>query len=143
MMEKGCKYEGDWVQGIREGSGKWITDNGDVYEGDFAQGLMSGKGNYQWYNGNHYVGMFRNGKPHGRGIFTFADTLEKIDGEFVDGRPFGGNNSGGRQIDKTQEVPSHKLTGKDRWKQVQKKLLPVAVNKVQTPFLGQHGDSLF
>ena len=42
----GDKYEGQFINGKRQGKGKYIYKNGDIYEGDFNQGLKEGKGKY-------------------------------------------------------------------------------------------------
>jgi hypothetical protein len=44
MVEKSCKYDGTWVEGIKDGHGRLETEYGDVYEGDFKQGAITGKG---------------------------------------------------------------------------------------------------
>ena len=40
----GITYEGDYVNGIKEGHGKYTLVNGDVFEGAFKNGKFNGQG---------------------------------------------------------------------------------------------------
>ena len=56
----GSEYEGDYVNGIREGSGKFTWSNGKVFKGDFKKGKPKGKG-FLEYRGNIYIAVYKNG----------------------------------------------------------------------------------
>ena len=43
---KGDKYEGDWVDGKREGKGRFVSYEGDIYTGEFKNDMKSGKGKH-------------------------------------------------------------------------------------------------
>jgi radial spoke head protein 1 len=43
------------------GQGKWISEKGDLYEGNFVNGKKEGHGVYAWKNGKKYEGRFKNG----------------------------------------------------------------------------------
>jgi hypothetical protein len=43
------------------GFGKWVSENGDKYEGNFINGKKEGNGVYSWKNGKKYEGEFING----------------------------------------------------------------------------------
>lgn len=59
-------YEGDLVDGVRDGQGT-LTWDGYRYEGRFRAGLMHGDGVLATPTGAVYRGQFRNGLRHGRG----------------------------------------------------------------------------
>jgi hypothetical protein len=48
-------------------------DNGDRYEGYFVNDLKNGEGTYYWKNGNRYVGEWQDGERTGFGVFTWTD----------------------------------------------------------------------
>lgn len=44
-----------------------------MYEGDFVNGDKEGKGTLKYANGNVYIGEFKNNIIHGNGEFRFAN----------------------------------------------------------------------
>ncbi|MEG4329353.1 MORN motif-containing protein, partial [Microcoleus sp. herbarium5] len=59
-------------------------EGGDNYEGNFVNGLPDGSGVYVYANGDRYEGQFRKGVPDGRGTFIFKDDA-RYTGVFQDG----------------------------------------------------------
>ena len=49
-------------------------DNGDKYEGNFVNGVRQGQGTYTWENGIVYIGEFVNGEPSGSGSYVYPTT---------------------------------------------------------------------
>ena len=82
--ENGDKYEGEILNGLLNGKGKYTWANGDVYEGDFSNNLMHGKGKFIYINGNVYEGDFAKGKYEGHGKLTYASGKVE-EGNFKDG----------------------------------------------------------
>ena len=110
----GSVYEGDIVNGIREGSGKtmlmhgeydghWLNDklhgygkmnyrNGDVYEGNWKDDNRFGFGKMIYQNGDVYEGDWKNGKRHGIGKmiyrkkneFPYDSSDREFNGEWFD-----------------------------------------------------------
>ncbi len=39
-------YDGQWINGLKDGNGKWWGINGDSYEGNFKLGKIDGQGIY-------------------------------------------------------------------------------------------------
>ena len=66
-------YDGDFVNGLFEGDGKFIYENGEYYIGQWLNGKKHGKGKYIWENGNYYIGQFLNGKRHGKGKIYYKN----------------------------------------------------------------------
>lgn len=72
-------YDGDWVEGKREGKGKWTGISGDRYEGSWVNDKKEGKGLYMWSNDGTYTyeGDWVKGMFEGEGIKTRADLQSK------------------------------------------------------------------
>ena len=68
--------------------GKYNFPNGDFYDGEWIDGKRNGKGLYQYVNGDKYVGEFKDGRWHGFGILTLAP--RQINGETIIGRRYEG-----------------------------------------------------
>ena len=81
------------------GYGIQTYDGGDKYEGDFKDGVKHGTGRYTWANGRVYEGDWRDGKRHGSGVYKnvlgvkfkqeWQDDMllsETIDGEALAGK---------------------------------------------------------
>lgn len=66
-------YGGDLENGIPQGRGTLLYDDGDVYEGYFLGGKFHGKGVSTRNDGNiRYDGEWRNGKFHGEGTYYYS-----------------------------------------------------------------------
>ncbi len=64
----GSKYEGSWVDDVREGYGVYHYVNGDRYEGEWKEHQRHGQGTYFYAEtGSKYVGLWRKGKMTGHG----------------------------------------------------------------------------
>lgn len=77
-------YEGELSDGIMNGYGKFVWNNGDTYEGNWLYGKKSGQGKYMWANGDVYEGNWHEGRIYGKGKYTFANG-DVYEGEFADG----------------------------------------------------------
>lgn len=84
MLAKGGKYEGEWDQGVRHGTGTYYYPDGvRIYRGEWKQNvrfsahvvqsvmcvsfnvlrqLKHGRGTFTYENGDRYDGEFLNGK---------------------------------------------------------------------------------
>lgn len=80
----GNRYEGQWMDGIRQGKGTWSYVNGDIYVGDWANGHKHGFGSWTLTNGDRYEGQFFNDARNGKGTYYFA-TGDLYVGDYVDG----------------------------------------------------------
>ncbi|KAL4508258.1 hypothetical protein ABPG72_003562 [Tetrahymena utriculariae] len=59
------------MQGVNEGKGMYMVQNGDIYFGDFLQGKFHGQGVYIHHNLERYEGEFQFGKKDGKGIYFY------------------------------------------------------------------------
>ena len=77
-------YEGEWKNNNREGKGKmtWTQhpNKGDVYDGEWKDDTMHGKGIYQFHNGRWYNGDWVDGDMYGWGTLKDYDGI--YEGEF-------------------------------------------------------------
>ena len=67
----GDQYQGDFVNGLREGEGVYTFANTDVYEGAFEAGQFHGKGKFTTHLGDVYEGYLTHGHITGFGKITF------------------------------------------------------------------------
>ena len=68
IASNGDYYDGEFVNGKKEGEGKLIYMNGNGYEGTFAAGSQNGKGKLTQIDGEIYEGDWKNGKMNGQGL---------------------------------------------------------------------------
>ena len=68
------KYEGEWREGKKHGTGKLILGDGGYYEGAFIEGEIEGNGERLYgHSGAKYVGHFTKGERHGLGRYEVSD----------------------------------------------------------------------
>ncbi len=62
IWKNGSSYDGSFVEGHREGIGRWKSGRKDfdIYFGQYKSDKKSGKGQYTWSNGCIYDGFFVN-----------------------------------------------------------------------------------
>ena len=67
-------YEGDLLDNICHGKGKYIFENGDYYIGQFKNGLRDGEG-IQYYNNKkiQYEGIWKEDKRNGSGKYYYEN----------------------------------------------------------------------
>jgi hypothetical protein len=56
--KQGWVYEGETVDGVREGRGRMVWPSGDSYEGMFSGGRANGEGCFRLVTGETYSGQF-------------------------------------------------------------------------------------
>jgi hypothetical protein len=83
----GGRYEGDWVDGKRQGKGTMWGTYGEKYEGCWVNGKKEGKGTMSTYGGR-YEGDWVEGKKQGKGVQTRRNGYKYL-GNFVNGEPSG------------------------------------------------------
>ncbi len=68
------RYEGELVNGVRNGRGTMYYKSGNIYKGEWRNGLKHGLGEFIFNTtGDHYVGEFINDKIGGYGRMVFKD----------------------------------------------------------------------
>lgn len=77
----GDKYEGEVLNGQREGYGIYFYQNGDRYEGIWLKNKKHGLGNMFYKDGSMYVGQWNNSEKSGNGVFYYKSG-DKYEGEF-------------------------------------------------------------
>ncbi len=66
-------YEGQWVNGLRQGKGQQTNADGSVYQGDFRADSQTGQGTLSSAQGDSYTGSFQDGEYHGPGELTYEN----------------------------------------------------------------------
>lgn len=87
-VSKAFKYEGEFLDGLKQGNGVYIWDNGDRYDGRFVADRPEGTGKYHFANGDSYTGEVKAGVIVGRGTYTTKGG-DVFDGSFASGKPHG------------------------------------------------------
>jgi len=81
-------YEGDLVEGKKEGKGIIKFNDGTIYEGDFINDKYEGNGKLTFKNGCVYEGNFNNNSFNGKGKYIYTDG-KVYDGDFQMGLKHG------------------------------------------------------
>ncbi len=87
-ISKSFKYEGEFNDGLKQGQGVYVWENGDRYEGPFTEDRPNGRGTYRFANGDAYEGEVKSGVIVGRGTYA-AKGGDVFEGSFVGGKPDG------------------------------------------------------
>jgi hypothetical protein len=82
--KKRILYEGEWENEVIEGNGSLTFSNGDKYFGEFKNYIQDGFGVYEWANGDKYEGLWKNDLQHGKGVLHKKDDTSS-DVEYKDG----------------------------------------------------------
>lgn len=93
LMYKDNGDWGSWkgeldLQGKRTGKGTMTYDAGAIYEGDFVNDLYEGYGKYTWEDLDEYEGEWKAGERNGKGIFRGADGVVEYS-MYENGKPIG------------------------------------------------------
>jgi hypothetical protein len=81
----GNRYSGSFVNGKREGPGKWASMSGESYDGLWKDDVFNGQGTFIWADGAKYTGEWKNGVQDGYGIYFFTNG-DKYTGYFHDNK---------------------------------------------------------
>ena len=78
-------YDGEFVDGEKEGFGVYSYHDGSRYEGNFDNGAPHGKGFEIWTDGDVYSGFYFNGMKHGDGILKWGvdQALNKLSNTYA------------------------------------------------------------
>jgi hypothetical protein len=71
-------YEGEYLNGQRNGKGVFYLQNGDCFKGDFKNDCFHGAGIYYWNDNISWSGSFVDDKFHGVGVFVFENGKSKL-----------------------------------------------------------------
>lgn len=66
------RYVGKFVQGKKEGMGKFSNEVG-TQSGNFHNDELNGLGTFEWKDGKLYEGEFQRSKFHGKGKITYKN----------------------------------------------------------------------
>src|SRR5262249_48394232 len=78
------QFQGQYINNVRNGSGKLVMANGESFDGTFVNGTYS-YGTYTFSNRDKCQGPFANGKMNGNGTCTFSNG-DKYQGPLMNGK---------------------------------------------------------
>ena len=82
MNENAPRYEGEFVNGKKQGYGKCTFSDGSTFEGNIVENECTGLGIYIWKQfGTKYIGEWLDNFMHGKGVFSWPDG-RKYEGDF-------------------------------------------------------------
>jgi len=81
------EYEGNFADGLRQGTGRLVYPNGDIYKGAFVKGQRHGSGLMLFKDGRFYKGQWANDRIRGKGLYKVSGDADSliIEGMFEDG----------------------------------------------------------
>ncbi|XP_075901578.1 ankyrin repeat and MYND domain-containing protein 1-like isoform X2 [Nelusetta ayraudi] len=71
--DDGSRYEGELLDGLKHGTGKYTWTSGEHYEGSFYKDYRHGDGIYSWPSGHKFTGKFYLNRRAGYGHLLFPD----------------------------------------------------------------------
>eukprot|EP01038_Epipyxis_sp_PR26KG_P005341 gene5341-7411_t len=84
----GTSYEGNYVNGCRDGFGVMTYPHGDIHKGDWKYNRLNGYASFKFSNGGTYRGNCKDGLMDGFGIMKRPDGF-MYEGEWKDGKKHG------------------------------------------------------
>ena len=78
-------YEGEWMNDERHGQGKMTFSNVDVYEGEWNKGNINGRGIMKMRDGRVYDGEWKDNIINGQGKMTYSNG-DVYEGEWKKGK---------------------------------------------------------
>lgn len=81
----GEKYDGEYQNRKKNGTGSLTFINGEKYVGEFKDDKFNGNGVFTYLRGKKYVGEFKDGKYNGYGVLDLGNRTKYV-GEFKDGK---------------------------------------------------------
>jgi len=84
LWNNGCVYEGYWKDNNRHGEGTYKWPDGEKYVGTFVEDKRQGQGTYIWKNKEVYIGEWKDDKRHGQGLIKDKNGKIKYEGEWKD-----------------------------------------------------------
>ncbi len=76
----GDKFEGDFLEDVRNGAGQYFYENGDMYIGRYADGQREGIGKRIVMGSYEYSGEFKDGRMEGWGILKIEESGDIYEG---------------------------------------------------------------
>ncbi|CAD8066863.1 unnamed protein product [Paramecium sonneborni] len=64
-------YNGEWLNQLPDGKGKYTFCDSSYYQGDFVKGFFHGKGEFRNKEGANYRGQWQQNKMHGNGTYNY------------------------------------------------------------------------
>ena len=73
--QRTARYEGEFRENLRHGSGLYVLPNGSTYDGQWQNGAMNGRGVFTWPDGSVYDGDWKDNRRNGNGLLKASDSF--------------------------------------------------------------------
>lgn len=77
-------HVGEWVNGMKNGAGKYTWKDGRMYKGEFRNNKIHGMGMLRTRNGDTYIGMWADNLQNGKGKYIWKNG-SVYKGDFANG----------------------------------------------------------
>ncbi len=77
---EGSRYEGQFLNDMRNGQGVFYFKEGGYYNGTYLDDKANGQGERLYPNGDKYSGNWRKNRRNGEGVLTVATTGQQVKG---------------------------------------------------------------
>lgn len=84
MYSNGCRYIGEFQNGVKSGAGRMEYEGGTVYEGQMTDDKCGPTGKCMYANGTVYIGGWKDSRPQGSGVMEYENGV-RDDGEWESG----------------------------------------------------------
>ena len=71
VYRTGSVYEGEWVQGVKQGVGSFISSDGSRYDGTWVENTRDGKGGANFSEWRYLCWRLGRGVMQGIGVYIF------------------------------------------------------------------------
>ena len=88
QLPDGSVYEGQWMNGMKDGQGTLVSAHGSRYDGSFVEDQYEGKGTIVFANGDKYEGDWVRSKKQGSGVHEHSNGFS-YDGDWYDDKEDG------------------------------------------------------
>ncbi|MEM9107020.1 MAG: peptidoglycan-binding protein [Pseudomonadota bacterium] len=85
LWHDGERYEGNWQDNLRHGGGVSRWPDGNRYFGEWRRNFRHGFGIQVWRDGDRYIGNWQDGQRTGEGTYVWENG-DRYEGSFVDNR---------------------------------------------------------
>ena len=125
------EYRGHFKNGVMDGKGVSIFNDGSKYDGNYKNGLKHGLGKYIWPNGKVFYGNWVNNKMHGDGLIEKDN--EKYDVIYRFGKNISTRKADDMEENKQIKFSYNDIVNKENISNIESFICPICKNILCRP----------